>query len=249
LSASTHDVNGIAGTDSRERAEERLREREVLISTVVHDLRTPLNTMLGWVRLLRTGIASDPRALEEGLAAVERSARCLARLVADFADASRLASGKARLARRPVSLRGVVAAAVDSLACPARVEQRLPADDVRVDADPDRLEKALSCLLARAADAGRKSADEGRVERTVALAAERTGPTVEIRIAHGGSLAATRTAPSGPDATEPGDAIDVEAFVVRSVVELHGGTLRTSADGARASFVVTLPVAEALPSA
>ncbi len=217
----------------RERAEERLREREDLISTVVHDLRTPLNTMLGWVRLLRTGIANDPRQLEEGLGAVERSARLQSRLVTEFADASRLASGKARLARRPVSLRGVVSAAVEALAPSARVEQRLPKDDVRVDADPDRLEKALSSLLARAAHLGRE-------EQPVELAAERAGPIVEIRIARDGSAVSTG---ANRRTSDLGDKVDVEAFVVRSVLELHGGTLRTSEDGARSSFIVTLPVA------
>ena len=221
--------------------ERRLFERDELLATVAHDLRTPLNTMIGWIQLLRSGASRDPRLLSEGLEVVERSARLQAQLVAEFADASRLASGRTKLELQTAGLRSIVETAVASLEHPVRVERRIPSVDVQLEADLDRLPKALAVLLARAADHARGA--------PVDVEAEPRHGAVEIRISSGetripsGSGAAVDAGSAGRPRAE-----GLDAFFVRSVLELHGGALRAAGTGTHPSFVVTLPIAETVAS-
>ena len=210
--------------------EQRLWERDELLATIAHDLRTPLNTMIGWIQLLRSGASRDPRLLAEGLEVVERSARLQTRRVAEFADASRLASGRTKLVRQHVNLRTIVDAATVSLERPLRAESRIPPGDLRIEADPERLPKALAILIALAAEPdGTASVD---------LEASAKQGVLEIRIGCGPPD--TAGASSAANARAEG----LDAFFVRSVIALHGGTLRAEGTGARPSFVVTLPLAE-----
>jgi signal transduction histidine kinase len=237
----TGSIEHMQGTHAlpREQLERRIRERDELIATIAHDLRTPLNTMIGWVQLLRSGAARDPKLLAEGLEVVERSARLQTRLVADFAEASRLASGKAKLSLRPVSLRAIIDAAVASLDRAVRVEPRLPPEEMRLEADPEHLARALSLLLARAA--------ENASGAPVLVEAERRSDAAEIRISPPscGSAGLESAAARTPGTTR---VEGLDAFFVRSVLELHGGELRPAPIDAHPAFVVTLPLTEAFAS-
>ncbi len=215
---------------AREELEARLRENDELIATLAHDLRTPLNTMIGWIQLLRSGAARDPRLLAEGLEVVERSARLQARRIAEFADASRLASGRTKLALQPLGLRAIVEAAVASLERAVQVEPRIPAEDPRLEADPERLPRAIAALITRVAERAGGS--------PVGLQADVRRGRLEILV----SCASAEG--DVPSATGTGRAEGLETFFVRSVLEVHRGALR--AEGA--SFVVTLPLAETFAS-
>lgn len=224
-------------------AEKQLRQREALISTLAHDLRSPLNAMLGWAQLLRSDPTHEPRHLEEGLEVFERNARLQSRLVADLADANRLVSGKTHLARRSLPLRGLVSAAVEASAASAaargiRIQERLPGDDVRIDADPERLRKALGSLLAHTVSL---APDGGVVE----VEAGRTADGVEIRIARELSPCEAAASSEGPGRLCGSELV---SLVVLTLVELHGGTLRASQEGSRCASVVSLPAAEPIPA-
>ena len=209
--------------------EQRIRDRDELLATIAHDLRTPLNTIIGWTQLLRSGGSRDPRLLAEGLEVVERSARLQTRRVAEFADASRLASGRTRLALAPTGLRAIIDAALDALGPPVRLEASFEGSDVRLEADSERLARAIALLVARAAE----PADGA----PVLLDAKRARDALEVRIYS--------------RSKEPVSAFlleGIEAFFVRSVIELHGGELRAGGTDAPPSFVVRLPLAETCAS-
>lgn len=99
--------------DARTNAEQLNRMKDEFIAVLSHELRSPLNAMMGWTHvLLRQGGGEQ---LMRGLRAIERNGQAQARLIADLLDMSRLNVGKMRLARTPVNLVEVVESAIASL--------------------------------------------------------------------------------------------------------------------------------------
>src|SRR4029453_11951252 len=95
----------------RMRAEEADRLKDEFVATTSHELRGPLNAMVGWVHILRdAGI--DEAARERGMAAIERGVKVQTRLIEDLLDYSRMVTGKLRLAPRLTDLLPVAEAAV-----------------------------------------------------------------------------------------------------------------------------------------
>jgi signal transduction histidine kinase len=100
--------------EARAAAEAANRMKDEFLATLSHELRSPLNAMLGWLRLLNTrkfDEATTARAMET----IERSARAQAQLVEDLLDVSRIIQGKLRLSVRPVELSTVIEAALDTV--------------------------------------------------------------------------------------------------------------------------------------
>src|SRR5690606_15275904 len=89
--------------------------KDRFLAILSHDLRAPLNAVLGWTTLLRREIL-DQATRERALATIERNARLQAALIAELLDLSRIASGKMQLDLRAVDLSDVVASGVESAA-------------------------------------------------------------------------------------------------------------------------------------
>ena len=79
-------------------AADQAKDRFLLM--VAHELRTPANAILGWVRLLRSG-AFDAADAEHALGTIERNARLQMQLIEDLLDLSRIGAGKLRFHPRP----------------------------------------------------------------------------------------------------------------------------------------------------
>lgn len=97
---------------ARVAAEEANRTKDEFLAIVSHELRSPINSILGWANLLRTrSLDSDiiPRALE----VIERNARSQSQLIEDLLDVSRIVHGKLQLTAAPVSLASVIQAALE----------------------------------------------------------------------------------------------------------------------------------------
>ncbi|MEW5856191.1 MAG: PAS domain S-box protein, partial [Cyanobacteriota bacterium] len=96
----------VSEQEARAAAESANRMKDEFLATLSHELRSPLNAMLGWVQLLNTrkfDEATTARAMET----IERSARAQAQLVEDLLDVSRIIQGKLRLNVRPIELASV----------------------------------------------------------------------------------------------------------------------------------------------
>lgn len=129
------------------------RLRNTLLSSVSHDLRTPLAAITGAASSLRENPALDPLAREELLGTVEDEARRLNRLVGNLLDMSRLESGRLELDRQWQSLEEVVGSAADRLGRLLeghRLAVRLPADLPLVPMDAVLVEQVLVNLLENA---------------------------------------------------------------------------------------------------
>lgn len=92
---------------ARDEAEEANRAKDYFLAIVSHELRSPLNSILGWAKILLTKQVDDATR-KNALETIERSAKSQAKLIEDLVDMGRVASGKLRLELRPVNLFDIV---------------------------------------------------------------------------------------------------------------------------------------------
>ena len=88
-------------------AREATRAKDQFLATISHELRAPLNVMLGWTKMLLSG-QLDQAASTRGLNVLDRSVQLQARLIEDLLDVSRIVTGKLRLERQRIDLASVV---------------------------------------------------------------------------------------------------------------------------------------------
>jgi PAS domain S-box-containing protein len=97
---------------ARAEAEDANRSKDEFIAIVSHELRAPLNSILGYNRMLREN-PLDEAQLKQCCDVVERNARTQLQLIEDLLDTARIVSGKMRLEVRRLDLNPVIAAALD----------------------------------------------------------------------------------------------------------------------------------------
>jgi signal transduction histidine kinase len=95
--------------------------KDEFLATLSHDLRTPLNAVLGWAHILRTG-KLKVEELKQGLDTIERNARVQAQIIEDLLDMSRIISGKVRLDVQRIDLPGVLNESIDTIRATAEAK-------------------------------------------------------------------------------------------------------------------------------
>src|SRR5437762_3612764 len=139
---------------ARERAETASRAKDEFVAMISHEIRSPLNAILGWSQMLRQG-ALDKTATANALESIERNARAQAQLVSDLLDVSRVITGKLRINARPVDIMNSVESALESVH-PAAEAKQITIDVQRepyatvVTGDADRLQQVFWNLLSNA---------------------------------------------------------------------------------------------------
>ncbi|HIK19033.1 MAG TPA: response regulator [Leptolyngbyaceae cyanobacterium M33_DOE_097] len=88
--------------------------KDQFLAIVSHELRSPLNPILGWSSLLRQGRLDDEQA-EYALETIERNAKLQAQLVGDLLDLSRILQGRLNLSVAPVDLELPIRAALETV--------------------------------------------------------------------------------------------------------------------------------------
>lgn len=255
--ASEHDEFGrLAG--SFEQMAAKLAELDKLksafVSVASHELKTPINVILGYLTLLTDGIYGPvPEEVRGVLSTIERQAKKLSRLVQHLLDVSRFEAGVARLELRPVALRGMLHEAEQAHAVLARQRgvtfrtvfaTELP--DV-VTWDADRVREVLDNLLTNAV---KFTPEGGTVELGVAPDRRRHPPTVRITVRDTGVGIAPDQLPRVFDkfyqadnqggASAKGTGLGLS--IVKEIVEAHGGVIAADSTlGAGTLFTVTLP--------
>ena len=245
------------GQEARRRAESAQRDAEdatrlkdQFLATISHEMRTPLTSILGWVRLLRLGKASaDPAG--HALESIERHARLEAQMVSDLLDVQRIASGKMSLAFRDVEVGGLMEKAAQALqgaAHDAGVALRLvlPVDEeLRVFGDADRLQEIFESLLSNAVKFSHKGSQ-------VDVQVQPSGVEVLILVRDRGRGIDADFLPHAFEPFRQQDSrisrekggLGLGLALVRHVVEMHGGSVVAESDGSGtgARLSVTLPL-------
>ncbi len=235
--------------EARRRAEEANRHKDVFLAMVTHELRAPLNTILGWTNLLGKGTL-DAKKTRHAVAVIERGARTQAQLVEDLLDVSRIKTGKFHINARPIELRDVIDAAIQSVA-PAIASKRirLHRDFDReigpVSGDAERLQQVVWNLLSNAVKFTR---EEGQIE----ICLTRAGMHARLKVYDDGAGIRPDFLPFVFDSFRQSDATDqakhkglgLGLAIVRHLVEAHGGTISATSAGENlgATFTVELPL-------
>ncbi|HEX8102700.1 MAG TPA: ATP-binding protein, partial [Solirubrobacteraceae bacterium] len=235
--------------DVSERARlERLKTE--FVATASHELRSPLTSIKGFVELLEASPSLSDKQ-REFVEIILLSTNRLVDLVNDLLDVARIEAGRLAIARRPVAIREVVEE-VAALMRP-RVEeagQTLELDFspevVAADADPERLRQIVTNLVTNAhlytPEGGRIRVGVGpEADRRVALTVADTGRGMDAEQLSHLFDRFYRAAPasSGPSGSGLG------LSIVRSLVDLHGGTIDVdSTPGEGTTFTVHLPAAQ-----
>ena len=230
--------------------EEAGRRKDQFLATLSHELRTPMTAVLGWTRMLKLGLP-EPQA-REALDAIEKSAEIQAQLIDDVLDVSRIVAGKMTFKPEPVDVESVLQAAMRTVH-PAASAKGI---EILSSAPP-----GLPCILG----------DDGRLQQIIwnllsnAVKFTPRGGVVTVRLRSIGSIVRLTVQDNGqgidpsylPHVFEPfsqqdgsstrsHEGIGIGLSIVRSLVALHGGTIRASSDGvgAGATFTLEFPVLE-----
>jgi signal transduction histidine kinase/DNA-binding response OmpR family regulator len=229
-------------------AQEANRLKDQFLATLSHELRTPLQAILTWSRVLRDA-PNDRNTQARGLEVIERSARSQTRLIEDLLDVSRIISGKLVLEMAPTPLRQVVDAAVED-ARPAALEKEITivvdhSGDPAIDGDATRLRQVMGNLFSNAI---KFTPAGGRVE--VVVSSDGSVATIAMTDTGRGIDPAflpqlfERFRQADSSTTRHHGGLGIGLSVVRSLVELHGGSVsaESEGDGKGATFSVRLPL-------
>jgi PAS domain S-box-containing protein len=232
---------------------EAARRKDEFLAMLAHELRNPLAPIRNAVQILKMP-GADRSTVERARAMMERQVQHLVRLVDDLLDVSRIMRGKIELRRERIDLAVVVARAVET-AYPAigasghKLKVALPPEPIMLEADPIRLAQAIANLLNNAA---KYTEREGHI----GIAAEQVGDEAIVRVQDTGIGIATEMLPRIFDLFVQADrsrdraqgGMGIGLTLVRSLVQMHGGTVRAYSGGMGkgSEFVLRLP---ALPRA
>ena len=239
---------------ARSEAERLSHIKDEFLATLSHELRTPLNAIQGWSTLLR-----QPNVKREdmarGLEAIERNVRAQAQIVNDLLDMSRIISGKVHLEVQPIQLHEVITNAIDSIRQSAvakriRIHAMLDSGIGLVRGDPNRLQQVLWNLLTNSVkftpNDGRINVVLERVNSHVEIVVEDTGIGIKPEfLAH----VFDRFRQADATTTRRYGGLGLGLSIVRSLVELHGGSVRVKSPGENlgSTFIVSLPVSHIHP--
>jgi two-component system, sensor histidine kinase len=230
-----------------DRLRESNRAKDHFLATLAHELRNPLAPIRTGLEILKVD-GGRTAASERARATMERQLVHMVHLIDDLLDIARVNTGKFKLEVRSVGLRSLVDAAVES--CRPALQKNgqalaveTPPGDVQLRVDPVRITQAVSNLLSNAC---KYTPAGGRIELVVAASAS----DVRIRVCDNG----VGIAPEALDQVfELFAQVDSEArsreglgiglFLVRNVVEMHGGTVtaQSAGVGRGACFTIALP--------
>ncbi|MBD2357955.1 PAS domain-containing protein [Tolypothrix sp. FACHB-123] len=233
----------------RAAAETANRAKDEFLSVLSHELRNPLNSLLGWAQLLRRSNL-EQEILNQGLEAIERSAIAQAQLIGDLLDVSLISAGRLRVNAELIELVAVIEAAIDVVQISAKakniqIETRLNPTDIRINGDPNRLQQVMWNLLSNAI---KFTPAGGRINITL----EYSDFHAEIQVSDTGSgirpdflpyiFERFRQADGSRRRSNPG--LGLGLSIVRHLVELHGGTVEAESqgDGQGATFTIILPL-------
>ncbi len=233
---------------ARADAEGANRAKDEFLAILGHELRNPLAPIDTALQLMKLkGGADRERTI------ISRQVKHLTRLVDDLLDVSRLTSGKIALKRERIDLGDVIAKAIEMTS--PLIEQRgheltvdVAGDGLVVDGDPTRLAQVLANILTNSA----KYTDGAG---HIAVVAKREGEHVVVAVVDDGIGIPAEMLPrvfdvfvqerQGLDRSLGG--LGLGLSIVRSLVELHGGTVTAESEGPRrgSRFTVRLPAVEA----
>jgi signal transduction histidine kinase/CheY-like chemotaxis protein len=238
-----------AEKSARAEAETANRIKDEFLAVLSHELRSPLNPILGWARLLRTR-KFDELITQQALETIERNAKLQTQLIEDLLDVSRILRGKLSLNVVPVNLANIVEAALETVRLSAeakgiQIQSTLDAQIGLIAGDAARLQQIVWNLLANAI---KFTPNGGFVE----VHLDCIDNQAQIQITDMGKGISPQFLPYVFESFCQEDSKTTRRFgglglglaIVRHLTELHGGTVTAASPGEDlgATFTVRFPL-------
>jgi signal transduction histidine kinase/CheY-like chemotaxis protein len=233
---------------ARTDAESASRLKDEFLAVLSHEMRTPLNAILGWAQIINESVTDLP-TMRRGIDVIQRNAASQLHLVEDLLDVSRIITGRMVIRTDIVNLADVVNAAVDAVrpsAAGKNLALTLTIDpDVRpVVGDADRLRQCTWNLLSNAV---KFTSANGHIDVRVVQLDE----LARIVVSDDGQGIGSEFLPHVFDRFRQADAgatrvhggLGLGLAVVRYLVEAHGGSASAASEGhgCGATFTISLP--------
>jgi len=233
---------------ARNEAERANRIKDEFLAILSHELRSPLNPILGWTKLLQSR-KLDPNKTAEALATIERNAKLQTQLIDDLLDIARILRGKLSLNADTVNLTFVIEAAIETVRTAAVAKSILIHPVLRnigqVSGDAVRLQQVVWNLLSNAI---KFTPSGGRVE----IRLERLGDQAQIIVTDNGKGINRDFLPhifesfrqEDVSITRKYGGLGLGLAIVRHLIEAHGGTVSADSpgEGQGSTFTVSLPL-------
>ena len=234
---------------AREEAENANRIKDEFLAVLSHELRSPLNPILGWSQLLLTGRLNATQTAE-ALQTIRRNAQLQSQLIEDLLDVSRILRGKLALNVVSVPLAKIITAALETVRLAAeakniQIQTVFSPDVLEVSGDAGRLQQIVWNLLSNAV---KFTPSGGRVEVRLTQIADQA----QIQVCDTGKGISTDFLPYVFDSFRQEDGATTRQFgglglglaIARQLVELHGGSVLvdSAGDGQGATFTIRLPL-------
>ncbi len=232
-------------------AEQANRTKDEFLAIVSHELRSPLNSILGWAKLLRSR-QFDAEKVNFALETIERNAQAQSNLIEDLLDMSRILRGQLNLEATPVHLASIINVVVTNtqLAATAKHIQLRSHIDPEVGCilgDINRLQQIITNLVTNAV---KFTPSGGQVD----VSLEQIGTQVSVQVKDTGRGISADFLPytferfrqAENSTTRAQDGLGLGLAIVRHLVELHGGTVAVESPGLGqgATFTVMFPLIE-----
>ena len=234
---------------AREQAETANRIKDEFLAVLSHELRSPLNPILGWSKLLQDRKLDEKRTTY-ALETIERNALLQVQLIDDLLDVARILRGKLSLNAAPVNLAATITAALETVRLAAeaksiQIQTMLQPDVGRILGDSGRLQQVIWNLMSNAV---KFTPQGGRIE----LRLEQFCPHAQITVSDTGKGIHPDFLPHVFEYFRQADSATTRQFgglglglaIVRQIVELHGGTVQAASPGVGqgATFTVRFPL-------
>ncbi len=237
--------------DARDAAEKANQLKDEFLATLSHELRNPLNVILGYSELLlRMPEIERSQRLAQMAEALRRNAQSQSQLINDLLDLSRLQRGKISLNHEPVSLAAIIESAVETVRADAsskgiKIGLNFGHQLLLVDGDRLRLQQIAWNLLNNAVKftphGGSIDVGLSRERENAVLAVTDTGQGIDPAfLPHVFEM--FRQA-DGSNSRRHGG-LGIGLALVRQLVQLHGGTIAAESEGANrgSRFTIRMPL-------
>jgi PAS domain S-box-containing protein len=227
--------------------------KDEFLATLSHELRNPLNVVIGYSEILRRSDDSrNPGFITKAAEVIRRNALAQSQLVSDLLDLSRLQMGKIAISRQPVALSTIISDALETVRAEAAVKSislniNVGQDPLIVDGDPVRLGQIVWNLLNNAVKftmpGGQITISLTEDNGDARLIVEDTGQGIAPEfLPHVFEI--FRQADASSSRRQGG--LGIGLALVKQLAELHGGRVSAESDGAGkgARFTVWLPLRE-----
>lgn len=236
---------------ARSEAEQANRLKDEFLATLSHELRNPLNVVIGYADILQRNTGKHSHEfVAQAAETIRRNALAQSRLVSDLLDLSRLQMGKLSLNRQPISFSTIISDAVDTVrdeAAARNIAVNVAIDDeiLLVEGDPIRLAQIAWNLLNNAV---KFTLATGQVN----ISLGRDGDEARLVIADTGQGIAPEFLPYVFEIFRQADAsssrrhegMGIGLALVKQLAELHGGRVKVQSEGhgRGATFTVWVPL-------